>query len=391
MTCIVILRGKLLHIDNILPLIFVLKKAGIISKPLFVVQDKKTFNTIKNNIALYKAIKAINGKIVCMNIHNNRIIRIIYNTFILKRYLYQKVLSIEVANAHVSKMAAFNKKIWKGVRLINLINLIPSILSRRFYLRQELVVKMKKGKVRVLNNYDYALLSYSKEQVEDYSGIQIQLNQRTKVIQVGYTRGLKEWQEYLSLNSGPLFSDEIKMTYFFYPLGTLGKAVVQEDNPIGEVRLRECLEVLKTYNNDLMTVFKPSAITEMDKVYKILKEIGYKNYIVSYAHPIQICKNARFTIASHHCTVLLDAYVLGCPTIEYMCYDSRIYNAFGGKSYLDGFVDYAIDRDQVALKTVLDKIIYSDVQVQRNDDKIKKHFPVLSTDKIKKLFEFIYD
>ena len=391
MTCIVILRGKLLHIDNILPLIFVLKKAGIISKPLFVVQDKTSFNTIKKNIVLCKAIKAIGGKIVCINIHNNRIIRIIYNTFILKRYLCQKVLSIEVANAHVSKMAAFNKKIWKGVRLINLINVIPSIVGKRFYLRQKLVVKWKKGKTRVINNYDYALLSYTKEQLEDMTGIQIQLNQRTKVIQVGYTRGLKEWQEYLSLNSGHLFPEEIKMPYFFYPLGTLGKAVVEEDNPIGEVRFRECLKVLKAYNNDLMTVFKPSAVTEMDGVYKILEEIGYKNYIVSYAHPHQICKNARFTIATHNTTVLLDAYILGCPTIEYMCYDSRIYNALGGESLLDGFVDYAIDRDQVALKTVLDKIIYSDVQVQRNDDKVKKHYPVLSTDKIKELFEFIYD
>jgi hypothetical protein len=181
------------------------------------------------------------------------------------------------------------------------------------------------------------------------------------------------------------------MPYFFFPLGSLGKELVAQDHLPGEVPFRECLQVLKAYNNDLMTVFKPAAITEMDKVYKILEEIGYKNYIVSYAHPLQICKNARFTIAYYCTTVLLDAYVLGNPTIEYVYYDSRIHNALGGKSYLDGFVDYAINRDQVALKTALDKIIYSDVKVHRDDDKIKKYFPVLSTDKIKELFEFISD
>ena len=117
MTCIILLKGKLMHIDNILPLIFVLKKSGIISKSLFVTRDKQTFNTIKNNVALYKAITTISGNLVCMNVHKNRIIRILYNIFVLRRYLYKKVLSIEVTDALASKMAAFNKKIWKGVRL----------------------------------------------------------------------------------------------------------------------------------------------------------------------------------------------------------------------------------------------------------------------------------
>ncbi len=389
MTCIILIRSKLIHIDNILPLIFVLKRAGLISKSLFVVQDKETFNTIKNNIVLYKAIITINGKIVCMNIHKNRIIRLIYNIFILRRYLYQKVLSIETSNDLVSKMAAYNKIIWKGVRVVNMLNYTPPIVSRGFCLQKELILKQNKRKLIVINNYDYALFSYTKEQFEDATGTRIQLNPRTKTIQVGYTRGLKGWQEYLSLNSEHLFPEEIKKPYFFFPLAHLEKRFVGEDTPILEVPFRECLQVLKAYNDDLMTVFKPSAITEMDKVYKILEEIGYKNYIVSYAHPHQICKNARFTIASSSTTVLLDVYILGCLTIEYVCYDSRVHNALGGKSFYDDFVDYAIDRDQVALKTVLDKIIYSDVQVHRNDDKIKKHFPVLSTDKIKKLFEVI--
>ncbi len=50
---LVLLKHKLFHLDNHLPLVFALVEEGVLRRPLFVAPDRATYDTIVENIVLY--------------------------------------------------------------------------------------------------------------------------------------------------------------------------------------------------------------------------------------------------------------------------------------------------------------------------------------------------
>ena len=55
---LVLLKHKLFHLDNHLPLVFSLVEEGILRRPLFVAPDRATYDTIVDNVVLHDGIAA---------------------------------------------------------------------------------------------------------------------------------------------------------------------------------------------------------------------------------------------------------------------------------------------------------------------------------------------
>ena len=214
MDCIIVFQ-TILYLDDILPLIFELKKADIISHPLFIAKDKKAYEFIKKNLVLYDGIYSIGGELACLNKYKNRYINQLVNIFILRKYFYKKVVTIEAcSNTAVFILSAFNRKVWKGKKIKSKILNRPFRQAKnniRYYraIRGNFEVKEE-----IIKGYDRILLTHTRSQYEEINNVK--LNSNCPIVHVGYTRGLKEWRNFLDEKRDPYVSRQIKAPYFFF-------------------------------------------------------------------------------------------------------------------------------------------------------------------------------
>jgi hypothetical protein len=379
---IVIFR-TIVTLDDILPLIFELRATGIVSRPIFVAWNRQTFEFIKKNVVLYDGIHELGGRLTCLGKYRNRYLNQLYNLFILRKYLYRRILTIEtweVGNLWLTLLSRLNRKIWKGRIIKSLIFNRPFRMAKNVQDNYRVLKGLSEVRRRTVKDCDVVLLSHTKEQHEEIYNERLVLD--CPLIQVGYTRGLTEWQTFLNRNIDRYLSDKISPQYFFFVLTYMGTWQPGEDCLPADELLRECLLVMKEFNDEILTVFKPHQNTEMDKFQEILDAVGYRNYVISYEHPLVLMKRAKFTFSYTGSSVLIDAYFSGCPTVEYAHYDSRFFEFNQGRPrYLES-VDFFIHRDRAKLREVLIDLIRKDIHVERDPKKIGEDFPVMTREEV---------
>ena len=165
---------------------------------------------------------------------------------------------------------------------------------------------------------------------------------------VGYVYKLPEWKKYARTLK------RIEGDYFLYILYTLESRRSNFNEPDLIEVMEESLDSLKKHN--IKTVFKPHSITNMGKLKDLLNRVNYKNYLIDYSHPYALCLNARFVFANYFSGVMMLAYYLGKPTVEYSQYDPELLKRLGG-SVGGEFCDFFINRDKKELERVLDKVM----------------------------------
>ncbi len=288
--CYIVFIKNILHLDDILPLILELKKAGMVSQPLFITHNREIYEYLRKNIVLYEGIISIDGRLSCLSRYKNRYINQIYNIIVLRKYLYKKVISIETSanggSLLISLLVSYNRKVLKGKIIKSLIRNRPVEQGRNmveYYRIAKGEPEKKESEKRVVKGCDYILLSHTKEQFERIFNQNLITD--CPIINVGYTRGLPEWYRYLDKNESRYIPGEIKKPFLFFNLSRTGRWITGEDSPPLDQILKECLLVLKKFNDDIMTVFKPHSKTDMDKAIAIIESTGYSNYVFSYSHP----------------------------------------------------------------------------------------------------------
>ena len=384
--CIILLKAKLYSMDNIIPLIYELKSAEIVTNPLFVAPDKKTYEIIKKNTVLFEGVCFIGGKLIYINRWKNRYLRLVHNLFVLRIYLFRRILTVAIGaeSKLISLLKSFNKKIWRGKTVLTLISNFPLKQAKNHRMMYRIILGAYEKREKDIRGNDLILSSYTKEQYEEIHNVKMITD--CPIIRVGYTRGLKEWQKYLEKNASKYIHKYITTPYIFYPLSQLGNGIRGEDCPPAIEILTEAIHVLKNYKNKFLTVFKPHPTTDVDKLKALLNSTDFKNYVISYIHPVILIKNARFIFCNTVSTLLIEAYFHGCPTVEYTHYDSRVYKFTNGQPLYLNCVDYFIHRDKQQLKQVLDKLVYNDIRVERDPKKIKEDFSILTSREIKEKF-----
>ena len=389
MFCIVIFKS-IQNMDDILPLIFELKKIGVVSHTIFVANNMKTYGYIKENIVLYDGISSVGGSLTFFNRFNNRYLNLLFNIFILRKCLYQKNISIEMyrVDKWISILLACSRKVWKGKRIYSWIYNRPFRQARNIVKYYELIGRGKDySNGEWLKRYDCALLSFSRDQHEVVYGRKLTTD--CSLVEMGYTRALGEWKRYLATNAARYIPNEIKTPYIFFSIDSFGNWAPKSDHASYGEKFEECLNVLKDINDDIMTVFKPNPRTDVSKAYEILNLVGYKNYIISYAHPLILIDRAKFFFACHPTSLLIDAYFHGCHTVEYAHYDRRFYDYNKGQPMFLECVDSFIYRDVEKLKRVLNELVYNDIPVERDFNRLHESYPILTSQDIKEKFNWL--
>ena len=352
--------------------------------------NQKAYDFIKKNVVLYRGIYFIGGKLIYLNKYKNRYLRQMYNIMVLRKYLFAKILTIETNktnNKWISIFTAFNRIVFKGKRIRSLIFNRPFRMARNIIKYYHVVRENFEVKENIVKGYDFLLLSHTQKQYEIICYEKLITD--AQIIQVGYTRGLREWQGFLDKNASRYLPKEIKVPYIVFSIDFFGKWLREADNVSFDEVFEESLNILKEFNGQIMTVFKPNQRADMNKAYKILNSVGYKNYIISNVHPVILLKEAKLFFACHPTSLLIEAFFHGCPTVEYENYDGRFLDCNKGQSVYLNCVDYFVHRDVEELKQVIDKLIHNDIHVQRDPNRIKKDFPVLAPPELKEIFSWL--
>jgi len=391
MNCIVLFTTTN-YLDDILPLIFEFKKANIISSIVFITTKREWFDYIRQNVVLYDGVKTVGGKLTYLSKYKNFYLNIFYEIFVLRKLYYSKVLTIETKSGIVeskllSIVLGYNRKYWKGQRILSLLRNLPFKSSGNINKYYWSIMGNPDSKEVTIEGYDAILLTQTQEQYEQCGDMKFITD--TRVIQVGYTRAFNEWKQFIGKNINSYFKGEISTPYFFFPLDVVGVWITGEKCASGAVKLKECLAVLKEYNRDILTVFKPHHKTDIKKAQEILDSIGYENYVISYLHPLILMKNAKFTLTYSPSSLLVEAHLNGCTTVEYADYDSRYLEYSRGKPIHLDCVDYFVCRDKQQLRQVIKELVYDGNDVKKKPKEIEEEVPILSSKEIRYKFNWL--
>jgi len=383
MNCIVFFTNTY-YLDDILPLIFELKKANLISSVVFITTKEKWFYYIKQNVVLHDGIKSLGGKLTYLSKYKNRYLNILYNIFLLRKLFYSKVLTIIGTNGIqegsmlISKTLLFNQKYWNGKMVLSKIRNWPNDFGYLEYKRS--LRGRKESKDEITKGYDAIL--YTKYPDEYWQELHAKLITDAKIIQVGNSRVMKEWTSFINSNIKKYISREVTTPYFFFPLSVTGVWMSGERCPTGREKLVKCLKVFKEYNNEILTVFKPHHKTDVNEFNEILETVNYTNYVISYLHPVMLIKNAKFTFVCSPSSLVWEACYNGCTTVEYADYDERADQALKGETLHTGCVDYFINRDVDKLEKIAEMLISNNEEAKRIHKRHEEKIPMPNVQEI---------
>lgn len=372
---IAVLRNKLIGIDEMLPMLMEVKAAHPDVRVVCVFLNPEHLRTIQQNYHLWQGIQSLNSEIVILK-HPNKLATLFHIVRFILRFSFQRNVVLKRGD-HLPRhqwIMSILKKISRTYEIQGYLlsfpiqghrNLFKQMACSREKTKREIPFTPFKGQ------YDYFLSVLNPENWKDC----YQIDPPCKIIKVGYEHGLPRWKQFTKKAASENHLSE-QGPYFLYVLTSLGRRMDNYEEPLFIDLLRESLTVLKKYQKDIKTVFKPHAITDMEAFRKLLKDLQYENYVIDYGHPMILAMNARFILGNACSLTMFDAYYLGKPVVEYSFTDPVLFERIGRQSLGGGICDFFIRRDMKELDTVMGRLILGGPVVLRRDPGfIKENFP----------------
>ncbi len=146
-------------------------------------------------------------------------------------------------------------------------------------------------------------------------------NRFPKFVQLGYPRLFSSWKENILGKSPELVKKEIEknnlspnseLVTIFLP------STVKNVFNISELKdwMISVLNILRNDFPEAIIILKPHPLQEMAVVEQVLKDLDYKNFILSYMQAGILAASSKFVI-SHHSSTIVDSMGLSIPSIHY--------------------------------------------------------------------------
>lgn len=373
---IVISKNKIIFNDAVLPLLLELNSRHTNIDFLITVPDHDAFNALKQNYHIWECYKKINSKVYVLKGKSK--LRSYWNYIkYLARLCLRKNIILKSSDAlpYHSRVMKVIKRISKSIEMYCFIqeqtfDPLRSCEIAQNYYREVKTQRMTKPPFKT--HYDYLISWKSRSVTEEYLNTDIR---EDKFIQCGYVKKFPKWSDFLLENAerNPKLN---KQKYFLYLLGPTGMLSHYLKQLPGEIVMEESLKILKKYNEALLTIFKPHPTTDISVLKGIIDKIGYKNYLIDYAHPMVLSAKASFVIAPNFTSCMNNSYFQGIPNIEFTSYDSVLYERYGKQSYGGKMVDFfLLEKDWSKLEETTGKILNDEIKIQRDKIYIDKEYP----------------
>ena len=312
-TAVAVIKGKLMPIDNTLPILLEFKTVKEFSSLELIIfddifwsmQSEKFFNSVINqeniiiwapNTSRYKIVRLF-GKI-------RLFLRLIALT-LFGRIWFFNFGSLGLTAKILIKL---NRLLHKGHSFLTELTPVDPLTKKHTKNFLEKRYQRKSSKKSITRIYDTVLIS-NKEQRYDFTA-----NEDITFIECGYARGFSFWQSKLASSAKKL---SLKDNFMFWPL-----TVLNRDEPDGSVmdleeNMYKTLRCIKKYHPTLKIVFRYHPTTDRNKFSRILKRTDFKNYEFSNDHPIQILQRCSFVFSNTGTSIFADAVANDVPIVQY--------------------------------------------------------------------------
>lgn len=342
----IFLNNKIISCDTILPITLYLKNKYKEVDIQYKTFDEKTYDIIKKNINIYNLIlKHANISVFGNNRFKNQNLNRIFKFIDLLKIIFCSLL-FNTKNIHFkglenfpfSLIYYFNKKntfLFESNCWGTNSNIIfaDKILDKREVTDKE--------KFPLFNKY-HTLIAFG----PDWHQIKYAKKLKKKIMIAQPSRLLSSWKTIVKNNASHQIPDDLQRSNkkkIVYILGSMGKGISSVDKSYsGAMLFKKTMEIILE-NSDYHILLKPHAITNMDIMYKILKNFDKTRFRVVDYHIAFISQISDIVIGNYFSQAMPDAWANGTKTIEFSKYDQRVLkhckNGSVSKEYVDVFIN----------------------------------------------------
>jgi len=368
-------KNKLVGIDSVLPLLMELKKRYPDGSVVVFFSHEACYSKIRKNYHIWKALKSIEFQSFIVR-RNNKIKQCIEWFRIIALMAFRKNIIINQKDIlpYNAQFVAIMKRLSNTVEIkaflwewtIEYHELLEKVFA--FGRSKNTNNSPSPTQTRNKNNrYDYYISSLNRPLLKKIYGIEVE---KEKYHKIGYLKHLPAWSSFVNKEVASL-QRQRERPYFVYFLSGLHDTTKYLYQP-----LEESLYVLKKYNQQIRTVFKPAFITKMDDFYNLVRKVDYGNYEISYAHPSIISYHAQFALAYIFTTALFNAFVMGKPVVVYTQHaDPCHYDILGNQTVGGRACDCTIFQNPDQLDAILESLINNQLKIERDHEFLRENFP----------------
>ena len=315
---VVVIKGKLLPIDNCLPLLVGLKLAQP-SCPVTIITPTPGYNQmLESELFLHEMVMKYGIEIRAPNVSETNLQRfrrrVSLVSFLLRVAFFQKVffLDIQLLGNFGRFVARVNKWIHKGKSFgLLLSNMEPKAAAHW----NEIGIKelSRRRPMFTTENYDGLLVSFKTEKFQNNHQLT-----RYKNIDVGYTRGQSQWLKEIENSKVELeMLKRFENGFIFWPLSIIKRD--ERGNQIFDLShsISTSLKILKEARPEIGVVFRYHPTTERDHFLALLDNSEFQNYQISSAHPLILISRSEFVFSNIGSTVFSDAWFHRKPVVQY--------------------------------------------------------------------------
>ncbi|MBJ86021.1 MAG: hypothetical protein CMJ11_05490 [Pelagibacterales bacterium] len=376
----IFLNNKIISLDTIVPIILDVKSRNETIKVIYITFDYNTYEFIKLNKLLFKAIKEVGDLILLgryknskyfnnKNIgkyHYKRLNFIIHLAKILPHFLalIYNLITTKVIFIH---FRALNTWPLKLLYYFNKNNTIFSSADSSGYSEQaynadrsvheqrtdlnKFLGPSPKGKSVIAFSNNWPLLKHP-----------ALLNSKKYIIRSSHSR--KTWIDYLKSNFNNLIKEETNVELTndccLLLLGHIGQeasgAMFLKNKNSWTTLVEDILDIIHEECPQFKILIKPHIITDMSLLQSILNKRKNLNVIITSLHPALLSVKTRFSIASHYTTAFQSIHDIGGITIEYTDQKEKYRKKLNYKSKRPEYTTYFFNNDEQGFRSLLKDI-----------------------------------
>ncbi len=345
----IFLNNKLVTIDSVLPTIILIKNKFEAMNITFYVFNKKTFEEINKNILLIKLVNDL-GEIKIFGNNQNTKFRILRLLKIILNLLYLIINNFFSKNTyiHFKALETFPFNILYYTNKKNCFYFEPNCWGYSDNLEKSYNIFFKRDinyKTKIsLKCFDH-LVSYSKESPLVEHARTLNKN----IYFLNPSRSATHWLAFCKKEARKFLNHNVELVKIkkkkimvLYLIGTFDMVSGLDERTNGYKLFIETIKILKS-KKSIHIIFKPHPAADSIKMKKILKNLDFKNYTISYMHTSVLAKICKFSICNYFSFTLADAWFAGSNVIEITKYDKLMLKLTNGNSIYPEFVDYFLD------------------------------------------------
>lgn len=383
---IIFLKGKLLPIDNCLPLVLSAKKFHPHLCVTLITSARGYSELISNEPFLKEMLLEHDIKLIAPEADEKKFKKIIRRLNLLL-ILTLKSFSRRIVffdSHHIGKVglafAKVNRILFGGKKILLLLS---NIEKQADHFHEAIGIEEFKRKKRVFehHNCDGIITSFDPDQFANGNDLK-----NYRLIKSGYIRGLPYW---IKRNQECTLAEteiaKFPNGYLFWPLSVLNR--VEKGNEIFDLEfsILKSLEVFKTIRPELGVIFRHHPTTDKVRFQEILALANFENYLISKNHPIQLMMNSDFVFSNVGSTIFCDAWFHGIPTVQFSP-DHKIFGKHNEQEELiapsyEPVIDYFFTDENKFRETLL-STKYSGLSTIHSKQEKQKRMPVSSIETI---------